>query len=238
MYENVDRAIESLRRGEFILIYDFDNREGETDFVIASGRVTDSAIRTMRKDGGGLICTCVPYSFWKKIDMPYMVDIYRSIWDRYPLLKYMEANDIPYDAKSSFSITINHRKSFTGITDRDRALTISEFARVIEYAGTHEQNEILSLLEKNFRTPGHVSLLNGSNDLLNQRRGHTELSLFMMYAAGLLPSSTICEMMGDDGYSLSKKEAMKYAEEHNIPYLTGNEILMYKERLKSANITV
>ena len=53
----IDAAIEALTKGEFILLYDFDNRERETDFAIRSDAVTPAHIRQMRKDGGGLICT-------------------------------------------------------------------------------------------------------------------------------------------------------------------------------------
>ncbi len=56
----IDAAIQALARGgEFVLLYDFDDRERETDFAIRSDAVTPAHIRQMRKDGGGLICTAV-----------------------------------------------------------------------------------------------------------------------------------------------------------------------------------
>ena len=57
----IDDALAALRDGKFILLYDFDDREGETDFAIRSDAVTPRHIVQMRKDGGGLICTaCTP----------------------------------------------------------------------------------------------------------------------------------------------------------------------------------
>ena len=44
-----ERAIAALRRGEFVLVYDGDGREAETDLTIASEFVTPSGIRTLRK---------------------------------------------------------------------------------------------------------------------------------------------------------------------------------------------
>ena len=41
-------------------------------------------------------------------------------------------HSIPYDKKSSFSIFINHKDTFTGISDYDRALTSKSFATVFE----------------------------------------------------------------------------------------------------------
>ena len=55
----IDEALAALRDGKFILLYDFDDREGETDFAIRSDAVTPKHIVQMRKDGGGLICTAV-----------------------------------------------------------------------------------------------------------------------------------------------------------------------------------
>ncbi|HEY0090341.1 MAG TPA: 3,4-dihydroxy-2-butanone-4-phosphate synthase, partial [Candidatus Lokiarchaeia archaeon] len=53
--EKIEKAIADLQKGKFILIFDDDSREGETDMVIASEFVTPESIKIMRKDGGGLI---------------------------------------------------------------------------------------------------------------------------------------------------------------------------------------
>src|SRR5207249_10779915 len=50
------RAISALGRGEFVLVYDADGREAETDLTVASEFVSPAAIRTLRKEAGGLIC--------------------------------------------------------------------------------------------------------------------------------------------------------------------------------------
>ena len=55
----IEKALEAFKRGEFVLLYDFDDREGETDFAIRSDAVTPAHIVRMRKDGGGLICTAL-----------------------------------------------------------------------------------------------------------------------------------------------------------------------------------
>jgi len=40
--------------------------------------------------------------------------------------------DISYDSRSSFSLWVNHRNTFTGITDNDRAFTINKIGEMIE----------------------------------------------------------------------------------------------------------
>ncbi len=220
----IKNALESLKKGKFVLVYDADGREEETDFVIPSEFVTPKSIRTMRKNGGGLICTTVYYPVAKKLGLPLLTEMFDNISNSYKALKFLKADDIPYDSSSSFSLTINRRETFTGITDIDRALTISEFAKLIKKSNMDDE-EILHEFGKNFRTPGHVHLLRASKNLLETRKGHTELSTALMLMAGLTPSATICEMMGDNGYALTKDEAKKYAEKNNLIFLEGKEIM-------------
>ena len=217
---SVERAIQALRRGEIVLIFDGEGREEETDLVVASQFVTPEHIRRMRKDGGGLICTAVHPAIARELGLPFLSEVLSSAAERFPVLRSLEANDIPYDERSSFSITINHRRTFTGVTDSDRALTIRELARLAQLNG-----EKRALFGRNFRSPGHVILLRAAEGLVRSRRGHTELSVALAEMAGLTPMATICEMMGDDGGALSKREARRYAEKHGLVFLEGEEIV-------------
>ena len=221
---SVEKALEDIRNGKIVLVYDFDDRERETDMTIASEFVTHETLRTMRKDAGGLVCTTTPYALAKRLGLPFMSDVYRDDIERYPILRRMAPNDIPYDrTKSSFGITVNHRKTYTGITDNDRALTITEYTRIIFQDKPDE--EIIKELGENFRSPGHVHLLNASEFPLRDRKGHTELTNALMIMAGVRQSATICEMMGDDGNSEKKAVTKEYAEEHGLTFVTGDEII-------------
>lgn len=221
----IRNALESLKKGKFVLVYDADGREEETDFVIASELVTAETIKTMRKNAGGLICATVYYPIAKKLGLPFLSEMFDNISSSYKVLKVLKANDIPYDSKSSFSLTINHRKTFTGITDLDRSLTILEFARMIKKYKDIDDGVMINEFGKNFRSPGHVHLLCTSKELLKSRKGHTELSTALLLMAGLTPSATICEMIGDNGSSLTKNEAKKYAEKNCLIFLEGKEVL-------------
>jgi len=221
---SLKKALESIKQGKMVLVYDFDDREKETDMMIPSQFVTPDIIRTMRKDAGGLICTITPYALASRLGLPFLSDVFSDEYGKYPTMKAMVPNDILYDrTKSSFGITINHRRTYTGITDNDRALTITEYVRTI-FSGKDDK-EIIDDLGKNFRAPGHVHLLNSSKDILKDRRGHTELCSALLRMAGIDPSATICEMLGDDGGSMSKSEAAAYAERHGLAFVEGREIL-------------
>ena len=221
---SLDDAIDDIRNGKIVLIYDFDDRERETDMVIASQFVTSDVIKKMRKDAGGLICTTTPFNKAKELGLPFMSDVLSDDYGRYPLLKAMAPTDIPYDeTRSSFGITINHRGTYTGVTDNDRALTTSEYVKTI-FSDDPAEEKIIKL-GKNFRSPGHVHLLNTSDSILASRKGHTELSTALMMLAGVSPSATICEMMGDDGNAMSKEDVKRYAEMNNHVFLEGEEII-------------
>jgi len=221
----VIRALQDLREGRFVLVYDADGREEETDMVIASEHVTPAAIRTLRKDAGGLICTTADTRIQQALGLPFMTELYLGMAERYPIMQELIPNDIPYDVKSAFGITINHRRTFTGITDDDRALTIKEFAELARKALTSEDGWAKHEFGRNFRAPGHVHLLNTSERILETRFGHTELSTALVIMAGLVPSATVCEMMGDDGKALSKDKAMEYARSHGLVFLEGAEVV-------------
>jgi len=233
MLQDVREALEDLRNGKFVLVYDSDRRERETDIVVASQFVTPEHIRTLRKDGGGLICTTVPAVAWKRLGIPYLADLFHEAREAHPLLGELIPNDIPYDVKSAFAITINHRRTFTGVTDRDRALTISQFSKMVNEAlgfrGPDE--ELRKTFGRLFRAPGHVSLLNAAEGLLSARSGHTEMATALVSEAGLIPSATICEMMADSGKALSKASALAYAGECGLCFLDGNDVKSFWEGL-------
>jgi len=218
-------AIKALKEGRFVLVYDADGREEETDMVVASEHVEPEAIRTLRKDAGGLICTTADPRIQDSFGLPFLTELFLGMGNHYPVMKELIPNDIPYDAKSAFGITINHRKTFTGITDNDRALTISEFSKLAKEAIGQEDGWGKREFGKNFRAPGHIHLLNTSRKILETRFGHTELATALVIMGGLVPSATVCEMMGDDGNALSKEKAAAYAKAKGLVFLTGAEIV-------------
>ena len=83
---NLDKALEAIRNGEFVLVFDDDDREGEVDMIIASEFVTPKSIATMRNDAGGLICNCLHADFCDEIKLPFMVDIMQAACEKYPEL--------------------------------------------------------------------------------------------------------------------------------------------------------
>ncbi|MFA5398103.1 MAG: 3,4-dihydroxy-2-butanone-4-phosphate synthase [Methanogenium sp.] len=219
----IEKALEAFKRGEFVLLYDFDDREGETDFAIRSDAVTPAHIVRMRKDGGGLICTALHPQAAKNFGLPFASEILQ------PTHLAEQAGEIPYDRRnhSSFSLWVNHRDTFTGITDIDRALTVTRLAEQVKKT----LNGGGDTFAADFRTPDHMALLRAADTLLDQREGQTELSIALAEMAGVTPAVTICEMLDETtGRALTKENARKYADLHGFVFLEGSEV---KEAWKS-----
>ncbi len=218
-------ALSKLRQGEFVLVYDSDNRERETDLIALASAVTPEHVREMRTAGGGLICLFVHHNVTEAFGLPFMTSVYHEAMERYPLLKELEGNDIKYDAKSSFSLAINHRQTFTGITDIDRALTISRFGELAGSVLAGQVADPIASLGAEFRSPGHVPICRSSPNPLQDRFGHTELGCALATMAGAVPVVAGCEMMGDDGRAMSRLKAAAYAKQKGLTLLNGDEII-------------
>lgn len=221
---SLEEAISSLRKGKFVLLHDANKRENEVDMVIAAEFVTPAHIARMRKDAGGLICLSINHSFAKTLGLHYMHDILSNAHNIDNQSRKMIMGTAPYGDKPSFSISINHSQTYTGITDHDRALTINEMASLYKNTNGNKKELFIS----SFKTPGHVPLLIASEGLLSDRLGHTEMSIYLTGLAGLCPTATICEMLDSETYTaLSIEKAKKYAKENAIPYFDGNELVKF-----------
>ena len=211
------------------MLYDADGREEETDLVVASGAVTPAHVRTLRTEAGGLICTTVPAEYHLRLGLPYLSDVLHEAGAANPLVARLANGEVPYEqqgSKPSFGLSINHRKTFTGVTDNDRALTVSRLASLVADFGRRSVEWSRDAFAAEFKSPGHVFLLNAHPKLLDGRRGHTELSTALVGLAGLSPTATICEMMnGPSGKALPKAEAIKYAAQHDLVFLEGAEVV-------------
>ena len=223
--KNMNDAIDNLRNGKFVLIFDDEKREGETDIVMASEFVIPESIKIMRKDGGGLIFLMVSNEVATKLKLPFLADLFADIDTKYPVLKELAPNDIPYDTKSSFSLYINHRDTFTGITDIDRSLTMTKFADLVNKIDTIDDGFATKMFGSEFRSPGHIPICVASKGLLKERVGHTELVVSLLKMADLTPVGSGCEIMGDNGRALSKDKAKEYAESHGYVFLEGKDIV-------------
>lgn len=220
---SVQQALEALRAGNFVLVHDAADREDETDLVVAAEKVQPYHVARLRRDAGGLICVALHPRVADNLGLPFMTEIYRSASASYEVLRAIRPDDIPYDERSAFSISVNHRRTYTGVTDVDRAFTIRELGKL----GVQALNgSVIEEFGRNFRSPGHVPLLRAARGMLAERQGHTELVVALMEMAGLAPVAAICEVLDSESHrALSREGAMRYASENGLVYLEASDIV-------------
>ena len=219
---SLDIALESLKSGNFVMIHDSEGRENEVDMVIAAEHIRPEHIATMRIKAGGLICLSLDALMAQRLDLRYMHDILGSSLGAES--QKMIIGTAPYGDRPSFSLSVNHRKTFTGITDTDRAQTIRSFAAL--YHSDNARHDFIS----EFSTPGHVPLLIADKKLLSSRRGHTEMSVYLATLGQLSPAAAICEMMDSNTHrALSAQRARKIAQSESIPFIDAQDLVEYTE---------
>ncbi|MGV8176470.1 MAG: 3,4-dihydroxy-2-butanone-4-phosphate synthase [Candidatus Bilamarchaeaceae archaeon] len=208
----MQKAQSDFFNGKFVMIYDGDNREGEVDLVLHPKFASPDKIRLMRKEGGGLICLAVGKEYAEKLGLKFMTDILRASGDATTAGLCIEKT--PYGDSPAFSISVNHRKTFTGISDEDRSLTIRAFEELVEKGAKPET------LVKNFYAPGHVHLLIDRG--YANRKGHTELGVEFAKRAGMPPLAVLCEMLGE-GKSMKLEDARGFAKSNWIQMITNED---------------
>ena len=210
----LNEAVDAMKRGEIVLLYDDDTREKETNMVIGGQFVEHDIIKLLRKEAGGIICLAIPYEMRRKMNLLSMTEIY----EKAQLYDDLSPKDLQYDDSIPLSITINSRRTFTGVTDRDRARTIADFVEMVKL-------DDFKVFGRYFRSPGHMPILIGTELLVSSRKGHTELSLALAKLAEIMPVAVFCEMLANDGDALKKEDAISYAKDKKLVFIEGKEIV-------------
>lgn len=220
--------IDVLVGGKPILVFDSDKREGETDIFFLAKYVTNTSVRLLRQKGGGMIFLASDFLASKKLGLPFANDIYESASNNskeFEILSKMSGHSLPYDSRSSFSIFLNHKETFTGITDYDRALTAKSYSDICESCSSISAEEAQRQLCDNFRIPGHVPVCIADSNLLQERQGHTELIVSLLSYLNLPTIALGCEMISDAGHSLSLDESKAFALDRGYLFLEGRSIM-------------
>ena len=226
--ELIQLASEAFAQGKPVMVFDSDFRECETDLLWPAAAATPAVMRRLRQDCGGLLFLAVGDDVGEQFGLPWLQDLHThpALVEENPVLGKLITDDLQYDTRSAFTLSLNHRETFTGITDHDRALTTRRFGELANEMKDKDAIEAMTALGKEFRTPGHIPLCREAPGGLKTRQGHTELAVAIARLAGLVPCTIGAEMLQPDGdRALSVDDARAYAAKHQIPMLTGEDIM-------------
>ena len=223
----LERVADTLRQGLPIMIFDSGFREAETDLVFPAQSLTGGHVRRLRQQAGGLLFLAISHELAEQFRLPDIEHLYAELRDtgQHPELEALRSGELKYDTRSAFSLTINHRDTFTGISDRERAHTARRFAELAAQA-TDDTDANLATLGKEFRTPGHVAICRAVEGGLANRRGHTELMVAAAQVAEITPVMLGAEILEQDGdRALPVERARQMAADHGIPMIEGQELV-------------
>lgn len=196
-FDTIEAAIEDIRQGKMIVVVDDEDRENEGDILMAAEKVTPGSINFMATYGRGLICAPITESRSRELNLDLMV------------------HDNTEHMRTSFTVTVDHVSSTTGISAFERAKTIKELSNPEAKPG-------------DFVRPGHIFPLVAREGGVLKRAGHTEAAVDFARMAGLYPAGAICEIMNDDGTMARVPQLMDFVKEHGLKIITIADLISYR----------
>ncbi|TAU84033.1 3,4-dihydroxy-2-butanone-4-phosphate synthase [Rhizobium leguminosarum] len=202
----IEDAISAIASGKMVVVVDDQNRENEGDIVVAADAVTPETIAFMMTHARGLVCIAMEGERLDALDIPLMVP------------NNTESH------KTAFTVSVDYLKgTTTGISAADRAATVS--ALVDDHAKPAD-----------FARPGHIFPLRANPRGVLGRPGHTEAAVDLARLAGRIPAGVICEVANDDGTMSRLPELTLFAERHNLPLVTIEDLVAYLDHQAAKDI--
>ena len=230
MGNSIEEAVAAFSNGLPVCLFDSEKREGETDLLFSAQHATPATMRQLRQDCGGLLFLAIGHEVGERFGLPVLQDLHthEALMNQFDVLQELVTNDLRYDSRSAFTLSLNHRDTYTGITDKDRSLTTRRFAELTNqvFENNIDDKEAKRLLGQEFRTPGHIPVCRETEGGLSRRQGHTELAVGLARLSNVTPVVIGAEMLQPDGdLALSVEDAKQWASERGIPFLEGADII-------------
>lgn len=197
--ERVEQGLTALRAGRGVLVLDDEDRENEGDLIFAAETITPEQMALTIRHGSGIVCLCITEARRRQLELPMMVEVNSS------------------QNQTAFTVTIEAAHGVTtGVSAQDRVTTIR--AAIADDARPSD-----------IHRPGHVFPLRAQDGGVLARRGHTEATIDLMRLAGFKPYGVLCELTNDDGSMARTPEVIEFARQHQMPVLTIEDLVAYRE---------
>ena len=201
-FNSVEEAIEDIREGKVVLVFDDIARENEGDFIAASEHVTPEIINFMSKFGRGLICVAITEERAGELSLDRMV----------------QNNTATLSTAFTVSVDLLGHGCTTSISAHDRSRTVKALVDK-------------STKPEDLGRPGHIFPLIADSKGVLGRMGHTEASIDLPRLAGLNPSGVLVEVMNDDGTMARLDDLILVAREHNVRLISISQLATYRKNL-------
>lgn len=196
--DTIEKALEDIREGKFVIVVDDEDRENEGDFIIAAEKITPDKVNFMLKHGRGVLCVPLPESRCAQLGLIHQVATNTSMLG------------------TPFTVTVDKLEGCTtGVSAEDRAATIRALADPASKPET-------------FGRPGHINPLYAQEKGVLKRAGHTEAAVDLARLAGLQPVAALIEIMNPDGTMARMPDLEKVAEQYSLSIITIQDLIAYR----------
>src|SRR5690554_2179956 len=202
--DTIEEAIEEIRKGNFIIVVDDEDRENEGDLIIAAECITPEKVNFLETYARGLICAPVTKERAEELELPMMVTHNTSM------------HATPF----TVSIDLLTHGCTTGISAYDRAQTILALTRT-------------ETAPEDFGRPGHIFPLRAQSRGVLRRAGHTEATIDFARLAGLYPAGALAEIKNEDGSMARLPELMEIARKFNLKIVSVADLIKYRLQKES-----
>ena len=196
--DTIEKAIEDIREGKFVIVVDDEDRENEGDFIIAAEKITPEKVNFMLQHGRGVLCVPLPESRCADLGLMHQVSNNTSMLG------------------TPFTVTVDKLEGCsTGVSAEDRAATIRALADPASKPET-------------FGRPGHINPLYAQERGVLKRAGHTEAAVDLARLAGLQPVAALIEIMNEDGTMARMPDLEKVSKKYGLSLVSIKDLIAYR----------
>ncbi|KAJ3011883.1 UNVERIFIED_CONTAM: hypothetical protein HDU68_001478 [Siphonaria sp. JEL0065] len=197
-FNTIPEAIAAIKKGEFVIVVDNEDRENEGDFIIAAEDCTEEKMAFMIRYSSGVICVPMKGSRLDELNLPLMV----------------ENNED--SLKTAYTISVDYKHgTTTGISSHDRSKTLIYLANPTTSAS-------------DFSRPGHIFPLRAHENGVLSRVGHTEASIDLCVLAGKQPCAGISEIVLDQGGMARRDDLLEMGRRWGLCVVTIDALVKYR----------
>ncbi len=200
MSDKVEQAIDAVRRGEFVVVVDDEDRENEGDLIIAAEKMTPDKMAFMIRFTSGVICLPMEGDRLDELQLPLMVS----------------GAENTEGQRTAFTVSVDARQgTTTGISAADRCTTVHTLIAPKTQAA-------------DLARPGHIFPLRYRDGGVLKRAGHTEAAVDLARIAGCYPAGVLAEIVNDDGTMQRRPDLETFAAEHGLVLVTIADLIRYR----------
>jgi 3,4-dihydroxy 2-butanone 4-phosphate synthase/GTP cyclohydrolase II len=194
-------ALDRFRRGEMVIVVDDHDRENEGDLIMLAEHATAEKTAFMVRYTTGILCVAITAEHAHQLRLPYMVEQNQDV------------------RKTAFTVSVDLAAGITtGVSAIERTATVRALGSTTTRA-------------TDFIRPGHIYPLIAHKDGLAARGGHTEAGIALAELTGSYPAALLSEIVAEDGSMARGETLAHFADEHDIPVISIDEIKEYQSKL-------